>query len=145
MELNLLNTAQGLKPLYDADFDEKKKLRVGVVYRATIRQPRNIDFHRKYFALINCAWEYQPEQVQAFFKNNVELFRKTLQMSAGFCERVFSIERNEWVDIPTSISFSKMDNLTFEELYSKVFDVILQVFLKHISREEFESNLINFM
>lgn len=145
MELNLLNTAQGLKPLYDTDYDEKKKLRVGVVYRATIRQPRNIDFHRKYFALINCAWEYQPEQVQAFFKNSVELFRKTLQMSAGYCERIYSIERQEWVDIPSSISFSSMDEITFQELYSKVFDVILQVFLKHISREEFENNLINFM
>lgn len=145
MELNLLNTAQGLKPLYDADYDEKKKLRVGVVYRATIRQPRNIDFHRKYFALINCAWEYQPEAVQAFFKNNVELFRKTLQMSAGYCERIYSIERQEWVDIPTSISFSSMDETTFSELYSKVFDVILQVFLKHITPEEFNNNLINFM
>lgn len=145
MELNLLNTAQGLKPLYDADYDEKKKLRVGVVYRATIRQPRNIDFHRKYFALINCAWEYQPEAVQEFFKNNVELFRKTVQMSAGFCERIYSIERQEWVDIPTSISFSSMDETTFQELYSKVFDVILQVFLKHITPEEFNNNLINFM
>ena len=145
MELHLLNTMQGLKPLYDADYDEKKKLRVGVVYRATIRQPRNIDFHRKYFALINCAWEYQNEQVQEFFHNNVELFRKTVQMSAGFCERVFSIERNEWVDIPTSISFSSMDNVQFQELYSKVFDVLLQVFLKHITREEFDENLINFL
>lgn len=145
MELNLLNTMQGLKPLYDADYDEKKKLKVGVVYRATIRQPRNIDFHRKYFALINCAWEYQPEAVQEFFHNNVELFRKTVQMSAGFCERVFSIERNEWVDIPTSISFSSMDNVQFQELYSKVFDVLLQVFLKHITREEFDENLINFL
>lgn len=145
MELLLLNTAQGLRPMYDADYDEKKKLKVGTVYRATIRQPRNIDLHRKYFALINCAWEYQNERVQEFFHNSVDLFRKTVQVSAGYCERIFSIERKEWVDVPTSISFGKMDNTQFEELYSKVFDVLLQVFLKHITREEFESNLINFM
>ena len=27
MELYLLNTSEGLKPMYDADYDEKKKLK----------------------------------------------------------------------------------------------------------------------
>lgn len=52
MKLYLLNTREGLKPMYDEDYDEKKKLKIGEVYEAEIRQPRNLRFHRKYFALL---------------------------------------------------------------------------------------------
>ena len=61
MKIKLLNTSVGLKPLYDEDFEEKKKLKIGEVYEATIKRPRNLSFHRKYFGLINLAWEYQNE------------------------------------------------------------------------------------
>ena len=46
--------------------------------------------------------------------------------------------------MPKSISFDKMDEFAFRELYSRIKDVILTTFLKHISYEEFEKNLINF-
>lgn len=55
MKIKLLNTSVGLKPLYDEDFEEKKKLKIGEVYEATIKRPRNLSFHRKYFGLINLA------------------------------------------------------------------------------------------
>lgn len=55
MKLNLLNTAHGLVPMYEDDFDEKKKLRIGQVYKADITVPRNTSFHRKAFALIDSS------------------------------------------------------------------------------------------
>jgi hypothetical protein len=58
MKLFLQNTTHGLIPCYDADYDEKKKLKAGKVYKVEIKLARNYDFHKKYFALINCAWEY---------------------------------------------------------------------------------------
>ena len=77
MKIKLLNTSVGLKPLYDEDFEEKKKLKIGEVYEATIKRPRNLSFHRKYFGLINLAWEYQNEIAVEHFKHSIELFRKT--------------------------------------------------------------------
>lgn len=130
--------------MYDEDYDEKKKLKIGEAYEATIRLMRNIDFHRKYFALINCAWEYQNENVVLHFKHSPELFRKTIEMSAGWCDTIYSINRKEWIETPKSISFDKMDNTEFSDLYERVKDVIFSVFLKNISIEEFEKNLINF-
>lgn len=144
MKLKLLNTISGLKPLYDPDYDEKKKLKIGEVYEATIKRPRNLHFHRKYFSLINLAWEYQLERSTEHFHNNVDVFRKTVELAAGWCEPVYSIERREWVEIPKSIAFDKMDNDEFTNLYERVKDVLFKYFLKHITVEEFEKNLINY-
>lgn len=55
MKLQLLNTTRGLVPLYDEDFEEKKKLKLGTEYTAEIKVSRNSKFHRKYFALLNAA------------------------------------------------------------------------------------------
>lgn len=144
MKLQVLNTPVGLKPLYDEDFDEKKKLKIGEVYEVTIKQPRNLPFHRKYFSLINLAWEYQNERVVEHFHHNIELFRKTVEMAAGWCEIIYSIQRKEWIETPKSIAFDKMDNAEFTELYERVKDVLFKVFLKNMPIEEFEKNLINF-
>jgi hypothetical protein len=76
-----------------------------------------------------------------FFKNDVNQFRKTIEISAGHYDLVYSIKLKEWVEIPKSISFDKMDEFEFRELYKSVKDVIFTLFLKHISIEEFEKNL----
>lgn len=144
MEILLLNTTQGLKPCEDEDYEKKKKLKIGEIYRARISKERNYDFHKKYFALIKLAWEYQNERTNDFFKSDIDLFRKTIEISAGHCELVYSIERKEWIEIPKSISFNKMDEHEFQDLYERVKDVIFRIFLKNVSAEEFMNNLINF-
>ena len=63
MEILLLNTPEGLKPCYDRDYDEKKKLVLGKMYKAKITEPRNVGFNNKYFKMIDLAWEYQNEKV----------------------------------------------------------------------------------
>lgn len=144
MELNLLNTAGGLVPCDDNDYEEKRKLKVGQIYKATIKLNRNYRLHRKYFALINCAWAYQNERQTAFFKGSVEIFRKTMEMAAGHCERVYSIEHKEWQDVPKSIAFDKMDEAEFRDLYERVKDVLFATALRGVSEEEFLEALANF-
>lgn len=143
MELLLMNTAQGLKPMYDEDYEEKKKLKIGQLYKAKVTVPRNIQFHRKYFAMISCAWDLLTERQREFFGTK-ESFRKTLQVAAGHCERVFNLELRAWVEVPKSIAFDKMSGDEFEELYRDVREVLLTVFLKHITIEQFEETLINY-
>lgn len=144
MKLKLLNTMAGLKPLYDEDYEEKKKLKLGEVYEVTVKQSRNLAFHRKYFALINLAWEYQSEKVVEHFHHNQELFRKTVEVAAGWCDVMYSINRKEWVETPKSIAFDKMDNDEFTLLYDRVKDILYAYFLKDVSTEEFEKHLIQF-
>ena len=144
MKISLLNTVTGLKPLYDADYDEKRKLKIGEVYEADIRRPRNLAFHRKYFALINLAWEYQDERVTEHFRHDVGVFRKTVELAAGWCEPVWSIDRREWVEMPKSIAFDSMDADEFRNVYERVKDVLFSHFLRNVTVEEFERNLAEF-
>ena len=144
MKLYLLNTDHGLFPCTDKDFDEKKKLKIGEVYQVEIKLARNYEFLKKYHKLIAVAWEYQDEKVQEHFHNSKESFRETVQIAAGYTETFYSIKRREWLEKSRSISFESMTEEEFSDLYSRVKDVLFMTFLRHITQEEFEKQLINF-
>lgn len=141
MKLKLMCTPTGLKPMYDEDYDNKKMLKVGTVYEATIKEMRNVAFHRKYFSLINLAWEYLDEHQRAFFKEDVNAFRKTVEVAAGHYEPVYSVARQSWLEVPKSIAFDKLSESDFEQLYEKVKTVIFQTFIPQVKRDEFEQQL----
>lgn len=143
MKFHAKVTSYGLTPISDDDFDAKSKLKTGAVYEVSVRQARNYEFHKKYFALIRCSWEYLNESQEAFFKT-IEVFRKTMEVASGHCDRIYSIKRNDWVDVPKSVAFDKMTAVEFEVLYDNVKRVIFSTALRKISEEEFMKNLVNF-
>ena len=141
MKLKLMCTPTGLKPMYDEDYDQKKMLKVGTVYEATIKELRNVAFHRKYFSLINLSWEYLNEQQRAFFKEDVNAFRKTVEVAAG---HFAPVARQSWLEVPKSIAFDKLSESDFEQLYEKVKTVIFQTFIPSSVKDEFEYVLKDF-
>ena len=108
MKIDLLNTPSGLKPLYDDDYEEKKKLKIGQTYSAEIKLLRNAAFHNKVLKLLRLAWEFQSEAVRASYNENFELFREDILITSGHSERYFSETRQEFVSRVKSISFSSM-------------------------------------
>ena len=143
MKLLVINTPRGLVPLGDDDYDEKKKLKLGQTYSVEIKIARNVDFHRKYFALISYAWEFLNEQETERFRTK-ENFRKYVEVAAGHCDVIFHPRLQEFVEIPKSISFAKMDNTAFSDLYGRVKDVIFSIIGDRVTQEEFERLLIDF-
>lgn len=141
MKINVVNTVMGFVPALDEDSEKKRKMKIGAIYEVSIKLKRNYEFHKKYFALIRCAWEYQLERSVEHFKNDIELFRKTVEIAAGHCEVVYSIKRREWLEVPKSIAFDAMSEDEFQNLYERVKDVLYVYFLKHVTPEEFEGNL----
>lgn len=141
MRLNLVYSNGVFKVADDEDYEKKKRLKRGSVYSCTIVEYRNYKFHKKYFALINCGWEYLLESQREFFKNNVECFRETVQVAAGHCETCYSVIRQEWLEFPKSISFESMTEDEFSSLYERVRDVIYQMFIPDINKKEFEEQL----
>lgn len=140
MKIYVRNTPNGLIPLYDSDYDEKRRLKLNSDYLVTIKEERNLDFHRKYFALINTSWEYLREEQQKFFRSK-EAFRKTVQIAAGNCDTIYSIKRKEWIEQAKSVSFEKMDDLEFAKLYEGVKDVIFSLIGSTVTEQEFNDNL----
>jgi len=144
MKINVVVTAEGLKPATDTDWEVKKSLKRGKVYECVLKEYRNYRFHRKYFSLINLSWEYLDESQRAFFKENVDAFRKTVEVAAGHYEPVYSVSRKTWLEVPKSIAFDKLSESDFEQLYEKVKTVIFQTFIPQVNRDEFEYVLKDF-
>lgn len=143
MKINLLNTAHGLVPLYDEDYDEKRKLKLGQVYQADVRIQRNYKFLRKAFALLNAAWELMNEREQAGWRSK-EGFRQYLTVTAGHYDVYYNRRLQTWVETPRSWSFDSMTEDEFSSLYDRMKDVIYGVLGDKVTEEVFESVLSNF-
>ena len=143
MRLMVVNTPRGLVPFGDDDYDQKRKLKLGEAYSVEVRVARNVDFHRKYFALISYSWEFLNEKEIERFKSK-ENFRKYLEIAAGHCEVIYHPRLQEFVEIPKSISFGSMDNAGFSDLYERVKNVIFSIIGGRVSETEFERLLLDF-
>lgn len=143
MKFHVLKTMTGLVPCGDDSYETASKLKMGSVYEVDVKVARNYAFHKKYFSLIRCAWEYLSEAQQNFFESS-ETFRKAVEVAAGNYDLCYNIERKEWLQCPKSIAFDRMDAAEFDTLYERVKDVLFNTFLQDVGRNEFENILIRF-
>ena len=135
MKLYVRNTLSGLVPLYSSDLEEKRKLKLGEDYEVTIKRPRNIRFHKLFFALLNIG--YENTQLDMPF----DTYRKYAVMKAGFV-RTYATPSGAYFE-PESIAFSNMDEDTFREVYDRVLDVIIKDI--GATREDIETMLAGFI
>lgn len=128
MKISLIKTLSGsFKPAYDSDYEFAKKIKLGEPYEFEFKKPRNYLFHKKFFALINLVYQNQE------LYNNIDHLRKDLTIASGYYETRYNFEGVEILE-PQSISFSSMDEFTFNEYYSAVVDTIVKHF--HFDKEE---------
>ncbi len=138
MEIFVVRNNQNVLCAQDQDsLSQIEKLPLNFPLKVKVTRARNYRFHKKFFKLISTAWDFQPENVQKFYGNE-DTFRKSIQLLAGHYEPVYNITREDWMQIPKSISFDKMDETEFEKLYNAVLDVILNHFLVHLSEHELD-------
>jgi hypothetical protein len=118
MVITVRNTINGLVPLYSSDLDEKRKLKIGETYQVEVKRPRNYQFHKKFFALLNIGWENTDVEMP------FDTYRRWVTMRAGFY-KVYHTPKGELYE-PESIAFSNMDDDTFSEVYERVLSIILK-------------------
>lgn len=121
----------------------------GEVYRAQITKPRKLWFHRKYFALLNVAFDYWDPPKDLEFEaryghvpeKNFDRFRKDIAILAGFFEAYYRVDGTVRVTAK-SISFAAMDQDEFEDLYEKTMTVLISKIFgpdnEYYTREEIE-------
>jgi hypothetical protein len=120
-------------PEDDATLAAVQKFRNGDVIHADFKKARNPRFHRKYFALLNFAYDHwEAEQEKSF-----EQFREDLTILAGYYDKRFRLN-GDMVLRPRSIKFGNMDDIEFERLYSKTVDVILKHVLTKYTRDDLD-------
>lgn len=118
-----------------------ERWRQGDGVRAKVSRMRNLRFHRKFFALLQLAFEaWEPEPCEyrgEAAAKNFERFRKDLLILAGFADPAVNLNGEVRLE-PRSISFAAMDEDEFQQVYHRVADVILQKVLRTYTREDLD-------
>lgn len=120
MKLLVTKSNSGLKPSYDSDMEIYVKIPVGETFEIEYKKPRNVKFHRKFFALIKLAFENQ-EQYKLF-----DSLRNDLTIEAGYSYEETNFITGQIITKTKSISFASMDEIEFSNLYESVKNVISQ-------------------
>lgn len=123
-----------LVPVFNSDLEEIVKLKQNTDYKFEVVHPRNYEFHKKFFALINLGFENQDKY------NDYTEYRTIKTMQAGFFKMIITDKGK--VFIPESISFASMDEIEFEGVYKRVLDVICSEV--GLTSKEIAEELINF-
>lgn len=148
-EAFLIKTPNGsLAPADGQSAEMLRRQKVGQGFRVKLTRIRNIRFHRKFFALLNYAFdmwtpenkEYRGQPVE----KNFDQFRRDITILAGFYETAVRLDGSVRVTAK-SISFANMDEAEFEELYSKVIDVLLQRIFTDQTRADIDSVVNNLL
>ncbi len=143
MEIYLVKTYDGLKPASEDDFEKMKSLKSGTSYRAKINQPRNYEFHKKFFAMIEVVWENLPDHLEKGYGTK-ENFRYELTMRAGYREN-WTTAKGAPMWRPKSISFAKMSEHDFQILYNKILDDVILNFIPGLEKSALEHEITSFL
>lgn len=140
MEIYLAKAAGGfLVPVDQQSTEALAKLKAGQGVKVTIKRVRNLQHLRKFFALLNLAFdawepvelEYKGERVQ----KNFDQFRNDVVVLAGFGEASYNF-RGEVRVRAKSLAFGNMSQDEFESLYQAVVQVVLSKILTNYTRDD---------
>jgi len=123
----------GLRAVNDIEADRLDAF-MGQEIMVKITRPRNLKFHRKYFALLGTAQQMVDDDYTA------EQFRAVCIAGAGYGEYVESDVGV--VFVPKSISFAAMDDTVFERLYQ---DTLTFICRKWVLDEQQLNQIVEFM
>ena len=128
-------TSQGLVPMYDSDYDEKQRLKLGETVLCDITKPRNYEFHKKFFALVRMTYQNLPERLHSMLNIRSEDDMLTcLKLDLGLATVIYQGGRH--LIKVGSISFASMDETGFETFYRNCIDVILTKYLRGTDRQD---------
>lgn len=137
-------TPHGLVPLYDSDLDMKRRLRVGSVVRCRVSNPRNYEFHKKFFALVRLTFDNLPSRLAELWKiHNEEDMLRRFKRDLGYYTATYN-ERNEREVEYHSISFSAMEQHEFERFYNQCIDLVLARYIRGLDKQDLITEIENF-
>lgn len=116
-ELYLVRTLNGLAASDDASRDALRKVKHGSMVLVELRRPRNVKFHRKFFAMISLVWAAAGEWPSV----DDLLFDVKVQIGHVEKRQIVNRKTGETFNFisPKSIAFNKMDEDQFGEFYER--------------------------
>ena len=139
-ELVLVKTPGGaLAPVDEESRALVDRIKTGQGVRASIKRARNLQFHRKAFALFKLAFDsWEPKTPQSYkgeaVSKDFDRFRKDMTILAGFYRAVYNA-RGEVRLEAESLSFASMDEGRFEKVFRAVLTVVWNRVLRNLGYE----------
>jgi len=99
---------------------EMAKLPKDKLLRADIVAPRNIGLHRKAFVLLHKVFPHTDYPT-------IDRLRAAMTIGAGYVDECVDPYTGEVIWFPRSWAFDKMDDVEFQELYSRLIDVAIKI------------------
>jgi hypothetical protein len=143
MEIYCQVTQQGLVPMYDSDYEEKKKLKQGEKVLVTIKRPRNYENHKRFFALLRLVVQNLPEQMaRAMSIYSEEDLLNCIKLDLG----MFTTHWHEGRELlkVKSISFASMDESEFSNFFTETINLITNHYLLGMDKETLLEEIDNF-
>jgi len=129
-----------LRPADEAATQYFQKIKDREIVAVKVSRPRNLQFHKKYWALISLVWNNLDQERYP----STDDLHGAIKIAVGLRTRI-ELPNGVVGFIPGSIAFHKMDEFTFGEFYDKVADLVAQHFIPGISvqalKEEVEALL----
>jgi hypothetical protein len=129
--------------MYDSDYEEKKKLKVGERVLVNIKKPRNYENHKRYFSLLRLTVQNLPDSMaQSMGIYTEEDLLNNIKMDLG----MFTIVRHENRELVKvkSISFASMDETEFQAFFESTINLIINHYLLGIDKETLIEEIINY-
>lgn len=136
MKIYFKKLLSGLIPCYDSDKQNYNKLKIDEVYEFDVKHPRNYEFHKKYFALLNLVYANQQKWT------DFDGFRAYVVIKSGYSKKY--ITDKGLLVLPDSISFGNMDAFKFQEMYNSTINFLIREFLPKTTKAEIEEQIIHF-
>ncbi len=122
-----------LRPADEQSEDWLRKIANGEYIMVEARKPRNIQHHRKLFALLNLVCENIDQPM------TTEMLLGIIKLRTGYCD-VMQTAKGE-VALPKSIAFESMDQMQFSKFYDAAVRFIIEEILP-VSRAELENEVL---
>ena len=135
MEAYFIKVNGTLIPVNESDREILGKFKVGVPLRVQVTTPRNYEFLKKYFALLNLAFDYWEPDDEALGEKNFNRFRSDVTILAGYYEQYIRVDGSLRIE-PKSVSFGKMTEDEFTGLYNNTIDALIKYVLPRFTGEE---------
>jgi len=128
-----IRTMSGLAPHNEAASESLKGLALGAKVKVAISRPRNIAAHNLYWQMCSMIADAVPGDYTA------ENISDVLKLKTGHGTPIKT--KRGVVEIPKSISFSKMDGAAFNAFLDRCVKVVCEEFLPHMTPSDVTKEL----
>ena len=128
MKVNLIKTFGSFKPADSESEELIRKIKLNEIREFTVVKKRIGIYHKKYFKMISLIQKNQDEYSMSEFLTNIKIKLKMYTVKYDF----------DGVPYPEfkSISYDKMDQFEFEDVYSKTLDFLLKWVNRNVKIDE---------